>query len=756
MDPKNLAKLAKLKEEMERSAATEEQTTLDSSAEALDYQEDMTQRRRATGKHILQDIYWGDQPTLLKEHMEELDQQRSENSPTLADQAIEQRWEERKAEDRANAETRAKANMKDMDNAEEWRKSRPKPHRWSTNESSSPTRAENPYVGKPAPIDTYEEKYADLAEEHDTEPTHESVHRNQNADEFNRRNRDRENLNYQNKAAMAEAEKNKAAMAEAERDEATIAEAERSRQNRWKLGKARERLREFRPITPEDAQRWTADFDNKQAAAELRAEQSRANHAERELASVYERAEHVYNFYEDKFEHHRDEIVPKYLTAGVYGAIERGNTAPLTSTLLRSGFEAIENKSINKRMDPEQILGNGTSEVKNEAEEIIVDAKRSEIENERSRVKTRINRGIIKNAAEEITEDELSSAKRKGSLIAINTGARIDEETGDVIFSIPVDKGKEIREFMESSGINFEDDTDAGLASYQGFANIIEAIKDKKSLTEKGFATLDWYYDNFHYEDRIEEFTAKMEAAQEFADEKWGEKYEEYMEHRRELERPKNQRQNKVPTAVEEIEQISEEDFLKEAIGALGSSEEEYEKALSAIISAPVVSGPLRLFPDKEKFPVYNPGNTTSSNNTSGPSIKSRLINAVNNYLDIKSNIDPNVLLHRAVFVDSGGKKTSYHVMNFQQNNSNVAIAIPLGLGQNAAYVWIGDKNNTNLADWTDAFVQNPNPNMPSSKYQARQRSDVETFNHISAYKQGRNAAQNVWHNLRRYINNVA
>ena len=757
MDPKQREKLAQFKEQMEGGATESPADTL--SSETLDYQEHMTERHKDAGHKINQTIIaessrqnpdWRDKladfkeqirpkleqtdPKLHRRMQMRLDDQ-SEGRPYRTarelDLAIEK--EQREA-DRKEVEAKADLNRR---NRELFSRDANYENGQSYRDPLNPGGEENGATmgatGQSHPQEYYEEKYSDFAGEFDDEPSYEKTHQDKsNLREFMRRERDRTNLNYAHKTAAREA----------------IG-------SRSHLDEKGHSIRNPGPISQEGVERWEAEWQNRQEAAINRVEQSKENHVNRTPESVYDRSDRAFNYYENQFEKHRDKIVSRSLTRGFVDAIEKGNFGLPTGALLRRGFWEMESERFDKRIDPEGILSGSNFDM---GDEEILDAKRSELSNEKLRLEAKIKRKILNEYARTVSDEELQIAEYKASLFAINTGARIDSKTGEVVFTIPANHGEQTRVFMENAGIDFKKDSEVTKASYQGFANIIEAIKGEDHLTEKGFATLDWYFDNFNYQEHIGDFLNKMDVAGELADEAWGEKYEEYMQHRQEREEFfKKQAERPLPT-IESVEKISDDNLVEGISDILNADDAQFKEALSAIIKAPLVSiSPLVIFPDNEQGPIQNRNTPPQpSNTTGGPSSKARAQELLKNYIDIKRNIDPNIQPYKAVFTESNGKKIPYFVLEFQQNNSNVAIAVPVVTGNNAGYVWVGPQQSTSLSSWMDAFVQNPNPNTPTSKYQARQRSDTKAFNHIAAPKQHRNAAHNIWFNIRGFIDRVA
>ena len=171
------------------------------------------------------------------------------------------------------------------------------------------------------------------------------------------------------------------------------------------------------------------------------------------------------------------------------------------------------------------------------------------------------------------------------------------------------------------------------------------------------------------------------------------------------------------------------------------------------VSSTAVYNQLIELFGKKQKFPVYHPGIGPSGGARNIVPGAQKVGKAIAEFNNIQA-IDPNVKVYACVFVESSGREVPYITFEYDRNKSHVATAVPIAVASNdSAYVWIGDKGDTGSTDWQSAFVGNPVTQTPTSKYAARQRTDVKAFNHISAMKtRGLNATDNMWYNINTYL----
>ena len=432
-------------------------------------------------------------------------------------------------------------------------------------------------------------------------------------------------------------------------------------------------------------------------------------------------ANRLYNYYENDF----SKKAPRWISSGIVSKLEKGEVNPSTAQLVLSGFWAREGEKIHERINPDDVFSTEA-----------IDAE--------SHLKIRVAKDLIAERIREINDDEIRDAKRDGLLHAIESGARIDSRSGKPVYSIPFEQGNEVIGLMKEVGINpdaNEEDKKLLMASYQGFANIIEAIKTNDKETEKGFKTLDWYFDTFNYKEKIGDFLDVMDAFQENADDNWTAKLEDYLDTRDEIKKYLKQLEQKPIPQLTQVEEISQEELTKI-----------YENLVKSIAGQPAT---LQLFPDIERYPVYNHTGAVLPVNLPPTSVQ-KLGKIVTEFASIKA-FDPNANIYKGVFVDSNNKSKQYMIIRYGMRNSNIAIAAPIeNLSNDASYVWIG-QTGENRDGWMEAFVQNPDPNTPTSKYQAHHRDDVRAHNHIAAMKtRGLRATDNMWFNIYADINKRA
>ncbi|MBO7132302.1 hypothetical protein J6V85_03560 [Candidatus Saccharibacteria bacterium] len=508
-------------------------------------------------------------------------------------------------------------------------------------------------------------------------------------------------------------------------------EAERQEAAKAREAMFAERRREFDRAAGEAAIRAYEDapvrekiYHPSRKSAKKREVVNQPSERVRSPESVEAKAEKLYNYYDENF----SKNVPRWASFGVSSLLEKGIVDPPTDSLLRSGFWAREQDRIHGRIDPEDSLSIEASDAESD-------------------LKVRVSRDLIGEKAKTVSNEDLLSAKRDGLLYAISSGARVDNHNGKIVYSIPFEQSNEVVDFMKKVGVNLDDfdeeDRDRKIitASYQGFSNIIEAIKNNDKETEKGFKALDWYFDNFNYKERISDFLGVMDAFQENADNEWKTKLEEYLSTREEVEKYLKQLEQKPIPQLTQVEEISEEELIKM-----------YEDLVKNIAQQPAT---LRLFPDIERYPIYNHTGAVLPVNMPPTSVQ-KLGAIVSEFAKIKV-FDPNANVYKGVFQDSNKRNKNYMIIRYGMRNSNVAIAAPIeSFSNDASYVWVGQTGN-NRDGWKDAFVQNPDPTIPTSKYQAHHRDDVTVHNHIAAMKtRGLNATENMWYNIYKSVDKRA
>lgn len=418
----------------------------------------------------------------------------------------------------------------------------------------------------------------------------------------------------------------------------------------------------------------------KMAAAKVRANMPLANQpAERvhnkESAKV--RAEKLYNFYEENF----SKNAPRWVSFGVSNLLEKGVVDPPTDSLLRSGFLAREEDRIHERIDPDDTLS--------------VDTIGAE-----AYLKIRVSRDLIGERVDTIHEGDLSSARRDGLLYAIYVGAYTDNRSGKITYSIPSEYGKEVIDFMQKNGLNPGSEK-LQLMSQNGFIGVMDAIKDDKKATEKGFETLDWYFDTFDYAKHMEEFMETMNEYGEESSQAFRDKFDEYLAYRKELIEWKEQRPQK-------------ED---EAIATLADSKKvTYDDLMSYLQENTSGNGEVDVFP----LPDINDrkGNHITKIKGGHPSSTEKCTKAKLEIERIR-DIDPGAdFLIGTVFEENTeGKKIEkrdYALIRFGNNNFNNVIAIHIGNDSRAVFAWRG-KAGEDTDVWRDIWrssIRGRNPNI--------------------------------------------
>ncbi len=403
----------------------------------------------------------------------------------------------------------------------------------------------------------------------------------------------------------------------------------------------------------------------------------RASERERNPESPEARAEKLYNFYEENF----SKNAPRWISFGVSSLLEKGIVNPPTDSLLRSGFWAREEDKVHERIDPGDDLSVET-----------IDAEAD--------LKTRVSRDLIGEKAGAILEDKLSAAKRDGMLYAIYSGARIDDRSGKIVYSIPSERGKEVVEFMQKNGLD-PNSEQLQLVSQNGFIGIMDAIKDDEKATEKGFETLDWYFDTFGYEKHMYEFVETIDEYSEESDQAFRDKFNEYLAHRKEL--------------MEWNEQKPQKDA--ETLAALAKAEKvTYGELIKYLQSTMSKKDEIEVFP----LPDMNDrkGNRSPKVRGKHPSSIEKCTKAKTE-IDRIREIDPNADYRiGSAFEgnpdDKTTKKQDYIVVRFGYNDFNNVVAIHTGDDSRAIFVWRG-KTGNNADAWEEEFSgssRNRNPDI--------------------------------------------
>lgn len=421
--------------------------------------------------------------------------------------------------------------------------------------------------------------------------------------------------------------------------------------------------------------------------------------------SAETRAEKLYNFYEDTF----SKNAPRWVSFGVSSLLEKGIVNPPINSLLRSGFWAREEDHIHEQIDPSDNFSAKT-----------IDAE--------ANLKIQVSKELIEKRAETITEDSLRAAKRDGLMYAIYSGARINSRSGRIIYSIPSEYGKEVIDFMQESGLDPNSEK-LQLISQDGFISIMDAIKDDKKATEKGFKTLDWYFDTFGYAKHMNEFMETMNEYGEESDRAFRDKFNEYLAHRKELTEWNEQQPQK-------------ED---EAIAALADSKKvTYSDLILYLQENMSENDEIDIFP----LPNMNDrkGNRVTKIKGRHPSDVEKCTKAKAEIERIRE-IDPSAdFLMGAVFEENFEgkkvKKQDYVLVRFGNNNFNNVIAAHVGNDSRAVFAWRG-KTGEDADAWQNIWrssIRDRNP-------------DIKRFVCRGYNKKGTLALDDQWGRIWHYLN---
>jgi len=431
---------------------------------------------------------------------------------------------------------------------------------------------------------------------------------------------------------------------------------------------------------------------------------------------IHSSEEEIIGEYGERFE----KEAPKWLFVGVSESLKKGQTWVTKESLLQRGFFIREGEAIHEKIDPNDDF----------SEELI--------EKERN-VKVGVAKEIISARGDGISDEEVINAKKKGSIYAIAVGANRDKSTGKVEYSFPANKRDDVLGFIKDSGLDPEkhaagDSEHLYNASFVGFKNIIDAIKDdykpdengviKNRSFNDGIEALDWYFDTFEYGEKIDEFLGRMETFEEKSDSKWGEVFEYYKQTRKEVSQYEKDIEGSEPPELQGVEEVNEEK-LQSFLESIIQNEENYYTM--------------------EIFSRLNPNGGPINTNKKvehGDSIpgRNKLSKIIEEFEHIK-NEDPYANVYNAYTIRDGERKP-YVVIRYGKNDNNVAIALPYAdFSFDASYVWIG-KSGDNREAWREVFCGNV------SKSSVRKRSDVKAHTHRANYKKGRDAISNMWFNI--------
>jgi len=386
--------------------------------------------------------------------------------------------------------------------------------------------------------------------------------------------------------------------------------------------------------------------------------------------SVEERAEELYNEYAENF----SETAPKWASFGVSSLLEEGIIDPPTDSLLRRGFWYCEQNTIHERIDLEKQCSNKTIDTEFD-------------------LKTRVDKDLIDSRYNELSGDELHDAKRKGLLRAIYSGARVDSRTGKIYYSIPSERNNEITKFIAETEIDLNDPNIQSM-SRNGFIGILEAIKDDKKATKKGFMALDWYFDTFGYGQHMDEFINTMDAYQECADKLFGEKLNEYLAQKEEFKQWQEQqpsKQGEAISALADARNVTQQEFISFLMRNMDRTDE---------------GGDVSMFPTQD---TNNPKNHHITNVSGAHPASNEKCKKAKDELEEILEIDPNASYAIGTVFErnSSGKikekSQDYALIRFGYNGFNNVIAIHIGDDSKAIFCWRG-KTGDDADGWRNYF----------------------------------------------------
>ncbi len=352
----------------------------------------------------------------------------------------------------------------------------------------------------------------------------------------------------------------------------------------------------------------------------------------------------IYYDYEKKFKKDQG-FIQKNLAHGVQRNIESGIFDTSSSThLLARGFWAQEWQPIQDQFDS----------LDDYSEERFEATKALEI---------RIQK-LLDNESKGISAKELSTAKHDGSMDAIYTGARIDERSHKVVFSIPLDRGAEIVDYMKDAGVDFENDKEARQESYHGFISVLEAIKSDHSLTDDGFKALDWYYDNFNYNKNSDEFIDSLEGYTQEADFSFQEKFDEYLDYRDEIKRMQVQNISRDQSTLEMLSDLV----------AVATGRDLDGLSLEELFLYQDHNAPKQQIGQRKKTSWPTRGQKTA---------------AAQPKLEAIVKLDPDATFYRGEIFKKNNHP--YLIVRFGANSMNNVIVIPYGDSSDAMFCWKGE-----------------------------------------------------------------
>ena len=465
----------------------------------------------------------------------------------------------------------------------------------------------------------------------------------------------------------------------------------------------------------------------------------------------------------------KNALATKWMRAGIADYIANGNvssikqdpTAPaskldenITQDILVAGFYHMENNAIDKK--------------------VMRGVVNSETVGASSSLKDDVVSDLIPGRVREVAEnkDIFNVARKRAALYAINKGVTYDPRFGISKYTIDVNKGDEIRDFMKDDcKIKFDINAEPQYseAAMQGFANIIDAVKQIPPVISfdeagnpigdfplekqpEGFKQLDWYYDNFQFRENPEKFKSTMVLYEENSeDNKFGDKLTEYYAYRAALEAKKIESSYDTDGPVEKLPEFSGK--TREISNIEDITLEDLEKIAQ------------QLFADTDEVirghgggSGNGSGNGTyekNPNNYKIPLDQARL-DAFAFHTACTRSICPDIKTEAGVFISSKNRKHFYLLNQFSGNELPILVACPITKHEdngkkyyNASYTWVGEKTDSN-DKWRQFLISSDDENAPAIKRRVIENKQMRRHYHNRG--NGLNSLDNMWLKLERSL----
>lgn len=189
--------------------------------------------------------------------------------------------------------------------------------------------------------------------------------------------------------------------------------------------------------------------------------------------------------------------------------------------------------------------------------------------------------------SDEITKwnsiENIEKAEQEALFTALEEGAYLEQTSLDepekLRLSLPINEYGDggLQKFMKEHGVDPES-KEAKQSSYEGFIGIIEAIKNNEEFKSDGFKALDWYFDNFNYNEGLTDrdgFLDRIRGYESTADYAWTSTLLDYLKTRPEYQKSEeeaksDERKIEMAESIERVQPIEPDDFVKEVASRLG------------------------------------------------------------------------------------------------------------------------------------------------------------------------------------------